>query len=60
MFVNEQRLGDLLFQRMQRIERGHRFLEDHRDAVAAHLAQPRRRRADQLLAGEANAAFGRV
>ncbi len=31
--------GDLLLDRMQRIERGHRLLEDHRDVVAAHLAQ---------------------
>ncbi len=47
VLVDQERLGDLLFQRVQRVERGHRLLEDHRDAVAAHLAQPRRGGADQ-------------
>ena len=37
--VQEQRLGDLLLDRVQRIERGHRLLEHHGDAVAADLAQ---------------------
>ena len=31
--------ADLLFHRMQRVERGHRLLENHGDVVAAHLAQ---------------------
>jgi len=33
------RFAQLLFQRVQRVERGHRFLEDERDVVAAHLSQ---------------------
>jgi len=32
------RFGDLLADREDRIERGHRLLEDHGDLVAAHLA----------------------
>ena len=32
-------LADLSLDRVQRIERGHRLLEDHRDVVAADLAQ---------------------
>ena len=31
-------LGDLLFDRVERIERGHRLLEDDGDVVAAHMA----------------------
>src|ERR1044071_4547015 len=60
MLVDQQGLGDVLVERVQRIKRGHRLLEDHRDAVAAHLPQPCRRRADQLLAGEADTALGGV
>ena len=37
--VEFQDFADLPFDRMQRIERGHRLLEDHGDVVAAHLAQ---------------------
>ena len=33
------RLGDLRADREDRVERGHRLLEDHRDQPAAHLAQ---------------------
>ena len=36
--LQRQRLGDLLADREDRIERGHRLLKDHRDLVAAHLA----------------------
>ena len=36
-----QHLDDLLADRVARIERGHRLLEDHRDAVAAQVAQRR-------------------
>src|SRR5438445_445557 len=57
MLVQEQRLGDLLLQRVQRVERGHRLLEDHRDAAAAHALQQRRLGADQLAAVEADRAF---
>ena len=34
-----QRLDDLRADRVDRIERRHRLLEDHRDVVAAHLPQ---------------------
>ena len=33
--VQRQRLGDLVAAGEDRVERGHRLLEDHRDAVAA-------------------------
>ena len=36
--MQKQDLADLLLDRVQRIERGHRLLEDDRDVVAAHLA----------------------
>ncbi len=38
--VDEQHLGDLLLDRVQRVERGQRFLEDDGDAVAAQRADP--------------------
>ena len=38
-----ENLGDLLLDRLQRIERGHRLLEDHGDARAANGAQLGRR-----------------
>jgi hypothetical protein len=37
--VQREAFGDLLFQRVQRVERGHRLLEDEADVVAAHPAQ---------------------
>ena len=42
--VQAQRLDDLVADGEHRVQRGHRLLEDHRDAVAAHLAHARRRR----------------
>ena len=42
--MDEQRLHDLQADRQDRIERGHRLLEDHRDVAAADLAH--------LLVGE--------
>ncbi len=36
--MDEQRLHDLLPDRQDRIERGHRLLKDHRDIAPAHLA----------------------
>ena len=33
--VHQQGFADLLFDAVQRVERGHRLLEDHRDPVAA-------------------------
>ena len=54
--VQPQRLADLLLHAVQRVQRGHRLLEDHRDAVAADLAQRLFGRAEQILAVEADAA----
>ena len=44
------RLLDLAAEREHRVQRRHRFLEDHRDAAAAQLAESRRRRREQVLA----------
>src|SRR5207249_8980073 len=41
---------------MQRVERRHRLLEDHRDAIAAHALHSRVGRTDEHLALEADAA----
>src|SRR5580704_747066 len=60
MVVDDEGLGDLLFECMQRVERRHRLLEHDADAVAAHFAQSCRGRADQFLAGEFDAAVGVV
>ena len=49
--MDEQRLHHLLADRQDRVERGHRLLEDHRDVAAAHLAH--------LLVGERRAGRGR-
>jgi len=54
--VASQRLGHLTANRVHRIERGHRLLEDHADAIAAQLAVIRIRQAHQLAALEADAA----
>ena len=56
--VQRQHLADLLLDRVQRVQRGHRLLEHHRDLVAADLAQHLLRRAEQLLAAIADAALG--
>ena len=50
--VDLQHLADLPLDRVQRIERGHRLLEDHRDLVAADLAERRWRKREQVLALE--------
>ena len=50
--VQRQHLDDLLLDRVQRIERGHRLLEDHGDLVAAHLAQLLLVQRQQVLAVE--------
>ena len=36
--MHPDRLGDLVADREQRVQRGHRVLQDHRDPLAAHLA----------------------
>ena len=42
-FVDAQHLGDLPLDHVQRVQRGHRLLENHGDLVAAHMAQAVRR-----------------
>ena len=56
--VQQQGLVDLLFHRVQGIERGHGLLKDHRDLVAADLAQEGLLAADHLLAAEADGGLG--
>ncbi len=50
--VQGQRLGDLAADGQDRVERGHRFLEDHRDVVAADGAHLGRRQIEQVAALE--------
>src|SRR5260221_1695808 len=49
-----QRLGDLEADGEHRVERGHRLLEDHRDAVAADLAHLLLVEPDEIAPGEAD------
>ncbi|MNQ36143.1 hypothetical protein D3C85_496580 [compost metagenome] len=49
--VDAQHLVDLLFDRVQRIERGHRLLEDHRNPVAANVANGFFFQVQQVLPG---------
>ena len=56
--VQRQRFADLPLHRVQRVERRHRLLEHHRDAVAADRAEDRRRRAEQLPPVEPDAPAG--
>ena len=58
--VQMQDLGNLLFDGMQRVEGGQRFLEDHGDAVAPDLTHGVGLSPDQLLTLEGNAAAGMV
>ena len=51
-FVQRENFTDLLLNRMQRIERGHRLLEDHGDVIAANPAQVRFITVEQVLAFE--------
>jgi hypothetical protein len=52
LLVQVQDFRNLLLDRLQRIERGHRLLEDHGDVVAAHLPDLRFGRREQILALE--------
>ena len=56
--MDDQRLHDLLSDRQDRIERGHRLLEDHRDVAAAHLAHLLVGEIEQVAALEQDAARG--
>ena len=53
--VDLQHLGDLLAHRHDRVQRGHRLLEDHGHARAAQVAQARRGRLQHVLALRARA-----
>ena len=50
--------ADLPLDRVQRVERGHRLLEDHGDVIAAHLAQVPLVGIEQFLALEPDASRG--
>ena len=56
-FVLHDRLGDLLADRIDGIERCHRLLEDHRDRTAAQLRQLRRRQLEHRLAVQPDVAL---
>src|SRR5262249_12237299 len=56
--VDEQDLADLALDGVQRIQRRHRLLKDHRDAVAANAAQGGGWSADELGVLKADAAGG--
>ncbi|MCM3755429.1 hypothetical protein M3665_26265, partial [Bacillus licheniformis] len=54
--VQHDRLADLRADRIQRVERRHRLLEDHRDVRAAQPAHLALALGDQILPGEADRA----
>ena len=56
--MDEQRLLDLLADLHDRIERGHRLLEDHGNVAAAYLAHLLVRKGKQVTALEQHAAPG--
>src|SRR5450830_644987 len=56
--MQQQYLADLLFDRVQRIERGHRLLEDDGDVVAADVADGGLRHGQHLAALEYDRAGG--
>jgi hypothetical protein len=56
--MDGQRLGDLQPDGEQRVERGHRLLEDHRDVAAANLAHLFVVEIEQALAVERDLAAG--
>ena len=55
--MDAQRLGDLQSDRQDRIERGHRLLEDHRDVAAANLAHLFVGQVEEIAALEGDAAL---
>src|SRR5262245_35619509 len=52
--MQKQDLADLLLDRVQRIERGHRLLEDDADVVAAHVPDLPLAHGEQILALESD------
>ena len=53
--VDQQRLHHLLADRQDRVERGHRLLEDHRDVAAADLAHLFRGEVEQVRPSNSDA-----
>ena len=60
LLMGEDDLGQLLADREDRVERGHRVLEDHRDPAAAQLAEVVRFHLDEVGALEQDRAAGNV
>ena len=56
--VQPQRFAELLLDRVKRVERGHRLLENHGDAVAAYRAHRRSGGMEQFLAVQPDTAAG--
>ncbi len=54
----EQRFGNLVADGEQRVQAGHRLLEDHRDFVAAHAAHVAFRQIEDVAAAEHDSPFG--
>ena len=54
--VQGEGLGELAANAVHGVQRRHRFLEDHRDAIAADLAHPRGRQVRQAFALEPDVA----
>src|SRR5215468_2174113 len=55
--VQDQHLGDLKADRLHRVERGHRLLEDHRYLVATNVTHRFLGQCEQFFAGELDRAF---
>ena len=56
--MGAQRLGELVADPVERIERGHRLLEDHAELAAAIAVELARRQAEDLLAADLHRAGG--
>src|SRR5690606_14756374 len=56
LLVQDQHFADLVANGVDRVERGHRLLEDHGDLLAAHTAHRLLGSLKQVLAGKADAA----
>src|SRR5919198_1544281 len=50
LLVRDDGLDDLVADRVHRVQRRHRVLEDHRDLVPAHVAEPRLALVEEVLA----------
>ena len=52
--MNPRHLGDLVTDGEHRVQRGHRLLKDHRDAIASNLSHPCIVQCGEILPLEAN------